>query len=136
MKRKAINLSDRWNTYKKDNFKCVICGSSDLDDLTIDHIQPVKNNGENKIENYQTLCNRCNIIKKDNPLGYTEYQKLKKMKKEIECTSLLDDETILMLCTQSELYNIRKNEKIQKNIYDQMLKMIIKGFGIKIKKIE
>ena len=47
-----------------DNSLCKICGSSKK--LQLDHILPISNGGENKIENLQILCSKCNRKKSDN----------------------------------------------------------------------
>lgn len=47
--------------FKRDNYKCVYCGSSK--DLQVDHIKSVYSGGENNINNLQTLCKRCNAGK-------------------------------------------------------------------------
>ena len=57
----------RFKVLKRDNFKCVICGTSPAVDesvaLHIDHIKPVACGGESTLENLQTLCSRCNLGK-------------------------------------------------------------------------
>ena len=53
----------RMEVFRRDDFKCKICDS--IENLCIDHIIPISKGGENKIENYQTLCKSCNSIKKD-----------------------------------------------------------------------
>ena len=62
-KRKQISPKDRWNIYKRDNFRCIVCGSTK--DITIDHIIPVCKGGTNDATNYVTLCSECNLRKKD-----------------------------------------------------------------------
>jgi hypothetical protein len=59
----------RFDVFKRDNFKCCICGASPAKDvnveLHIDHIIPWSKGGETEIDNLQTLCSRCNLGKSD-----------------------------------------------------------------------
>jgi hypothetical protein len=57
--------SIRWQVFQRDNWKCVSCGSTSDDEiiLHIDHIIPRSKGGKDHIDNYQTLCNICNIGK-------------------------------------------------------------------------
>lgn len=63
--RKVLSTKVRLAVYKRDGFKCVRCGCSDL---TIDHIIPIAKGGTNEDNNLQTLCRSCNSKKgtKDN----------------------------------------------------------------------
>jgi len=67
--RGALPLKIRWDVLKRDNYRCVKCGRSPSVDhkvrLEVDHKHPVAKNGENDIENLQTLCWECNQGKKD-----------------------------------------------------------------------
>ena len=56
--------------FNRDKNKCLKCGCNKR--LQIDHIIPIYKGGENKISNLQTLCGRCNSIKRDN---YADYRK-------------------------------------------------------------
>ena len=47
--------------FSRDNFVCVICGHDE--NLSVDHIKPVKLGGTNELENLQTLCLSCNVKK-------------------------------------------------------------------------
>lgn len=60
-----VQAGMRWYVFKRDNWKCVACGRSAEDGiiLHIDHIVPRSKGGKDEIENYQTLCNICNIGK-------------------------------------------------------------------------
>lgn len=49
--------------FAKDGNKCVYCG--DTENLTLDHIIPVNGGGKSVIENFQTLCGKCNSSKSD-----------------------------------------------------------------------
>jgi len=67
--RAALPLKIRWDVLKRDNYRCVKCGRSPSVDrkvrLEVDHKTPVAKNGQNNIENLQTLCWECNQGKKD-----------------------------------------------------------------------
>lgn len=64
MKNRNIGLSLRFEIYRRDNFKCRICGRSPAADrgvkLHIDHIIPFSQGGKNIADNLQTLCSDCN----------------------------------------------------------------------------
>jgi hypothetical protein len=53
--------------FKRDNYKCVICGLGKKDGVEIcaDHIIPLDKGGKNIVENGQTLCTKHNLIKKN-----------------------------------------------------------------------
>ena len=55
----------RWQVFQRDKWKCVSCGKSSNDGiiLHVDHIIPRSKGGMNHIDNYQTLCDICNIGK-------------------------------------------------------------------------
>lgn len=54
---------------KKYGNMCLCCKRIDVK-LTIDHIVPLKNGGQNVIENAQPLCGKCNSSKKDKHIDY------------------------------------------------------------------
>lgn len=64
---KSINEKTRLKVLKRDNYKCVYCGKSPAIHpgiiLHIDHIKPFSKDGDNSLENLQTLCNKCNLGK-------------------------------------------------------------------------
>ena len=66
---RVISDNLRYQVLKRDNFKCCACGASPAKDasveLHIDHIIPWSKGGENKIDNLQTLCSKCNLGKGD-----------------------------------------------------------------------
>jgi hypothetical protein len=53
----------RWQVFQSDNWKCVSCGRGSQDDAIphVDHIIPRSRGGKHTLDNYQTLCNVCNI---------------------------------------------------------------------------
>lgn len=59
--RKAISKKKRFEVFKRDNFTCQYCGRSAPEViLEIDHINPVKNGGDNNVMNLITSCFDCN----------------------------------------------------------------------------
>ena len=56
--RKKISEELRNNIFKRDNYKCVKCGSDE--NLVIDHIIPFSKGGVTELDNLQTLCKKCN----------------------------------------------------------------------------
>ncbi|WP_346433177.1 HNH endonuclease [Sphaerotilus microaerophilus] len=55
----------RWQVFQRDRWKCVACGRGSHDDviLHVDHILPRSRGGTDSLDNFQTLCDRCNIGK-------------------------------------------------------------------------
>lgn len=73
---KKINLNEertkmteslRYDVFKRDNFKCTICGRGSKDGvkLQVDHIKPVSKGGKTVLNNLRTLCDECNRGKRD-----------------------------------------------------------------------
>ena len=61
LRRVRVSEKLRMEIFKRDNFKCVICGATKDDDcMEIDHIVPVSEGGNNDKENLRTTCRRCN----------------------------------------------------------------------------
>ena len=57
-KRKPISKTTREEVFKRDNYCCVMCGSTK--NLEVDHEESLANGGTNHIDNLQTLCRDCN----------------------------------------------------------------------------
>ena len=57
----CADLEIRNAVFTRDNFACVICHQDE--NLSIDHIMPVRCGGTNDLENLQTLCLPCNLKK-------------------------------------------------------------------------
>lgn len=68
--RSSIPAGKRFNIFKRDNYRCKICGRSADDGITlhIDHITPVNGEGSDDETNLQTLCEECNLGKSDKPM--------------------------------------------------------------------
>lgn len=62
--RKYMDLKTRWLVLKRDDFKCKACGRNSKETiLSVDHINSIRNGGDNDLKNYQTLCRDCNLGK-------------------------------------------------------------------------
>jgi hypothetical protein len=61
IKRFRVQIKLRNEVLTRDCYKCVYCKSTD--NLSIDHIIPVSQGGNNHISNLQTLCRSCNSMK-------------------------------------------------------------------------
>ena len=55
----------RWQVFQRDHWKCVSCGRGSGDDaiIHVDHIIPRSKGGRDALDNYQTLCDSCNLGK-------------------------------------------------------------------------
>lgn len=51
----------RHNIFKRDDFKCLYCGSDR--NLTLDHVLPRSRGGGNSWNNLATCCTKCNSLK-------------------------------------------------------------------------
>jgi len=54
----------RHEVFKRDGFKCVECGKTNKETtLHVDHITPISQKGTDELDNLQTLCQACNLVK-------------------------------------------------------------------------
>ena len=59
--RGILTLKLRYQIFKRDNFKCVLCGvTAETTKLEIDHIIPISKGGKTIKSNLRTLCFNCN----------------------------------------------------------------------------
>ena len=59
--RGILTLKLRYEIFKRDNFRCVLCGATRNEDkLEIDHIIPISKGGKTIKSNLRTLCFKCN----------------------------------------------------------------------------
>lgn len=65
--RRLMTDSLRYDILVRDGFRCCICGASAADGvkLHVDHILPVSKGGKTERSNLRTLCERCNLGKRD-----------------------------------------------------------------------
>ena len=65
--RSIMSASMRYDVMKRDGFRCVLCGreASDGVKLHVDHIIPIARGGKTIKSNLRTLCEDCNLGKKD-----------------------------------------------------------------------
>jgi len=61
VKRAFIPEELRNEVFKRDEYRCLDCGSQE--NLQLDHIFPFSKGGETTKENLQTLCKTCNLKK-------------------------------------------------------------------------
>lgn len=59
--------SMRYDVLRRDGFRCQLCGASAQDGarLHVDHIFPVSKGGKTEPSNLRTLCEQCNMGKRD-----------------------------------------------------------------------
>ena len=80
---------------KRDGYKCVQCGMGRKEgvELHVDHIIPKDFGGQATIENGQTLCSRCNFLKKNlkqTESGKKMFIRMYKMAKKEKNKEILD----------------------------------------------
>ena len=65
--RQMMTQKMRYVIMKRDGFRCTICGRTAEDGikLHVDHIRPVSKGGKTVPENLRTLCEDCNLGKRD-----------------------------------------------------------------------
>jgi len=65
--RSKMTDSLRYDVMKRDRFRCVLCGATQADGvkLHVDHIRPIAKGGKTEMSNLRTLCDRCNMGKRD-----------------------------------------------------------------------
>jgi hypothetical protein len=67
VERVAISSSKRFEIFKRDDYRCQLCGAKAADGaaLHVDHRLAVAKSGSNDDDNLWTLCDRCNLGKSD-----------------------------------------------------------------------
>ena len=73
VERGKVSNAMRFSIYKRDGYRCRMCGISDrFANLEVDHIIPISKGGKSTYDNLQTLCHRCNI-QKGNSMPYKKH---------------------------------------------------------------
>ncbi|WP_313528757.1 HNH endonuclease [Anaerotignum sp.] len=72
-----MTKKERVKVYEKYNGHCAYCGKEiEIGEMQVDHIKPLRNAGENHIDNYNPACRRCNHYKRSKDLeGFRAYIK-------------------------------------------------------------
>jgi hypothetical protein len=70
--RVALSPRTRFKVFKRDDFRCQICGKSQAAGVTlhVDHRISIANGGSDELENLQTLCCECNLGKSSDSMKY------------------------------------------------------------------
>lgn len=62
---KKVKKNRNRRIFKRDGFKCVACGCSEIEKLTVDHLYPESKGGTSEEWNLATMCKDCNTKKAD-----------------------------------------------------------------------
>lgn len=98
---------------KRDGYKCVYCGRRKENgvELTVDHTTSKDKGGTNSIENGQTLCMQCNLMKKN----YSQTEAGKKYFIRLyEQAVALGDKKMIRFCKQ--IFDIYNGEEVNSHI--------------------
>jgi len=105
LKRKGISQTLRFEVFKRDHFTCQYCGQKAPDIvLCVDHINPVKEGGDNNIFNLITSCYDCNSGKGIRKL--TDRQEVQKQQEQLMLLAERKEQLVLLLQWRTELEEI------------------------------
>lgn len=79
LREKEEQKSARYSIYLRDEFKCVYCGASPIEDgikLVLDHITPYCISQDSTMYNLVTCCDKCNMVKGATPLPIEIYERV------------------------------------------------------------
>ena len=124
-KRKSLSKKLRFEVFKRDSFKCQYCGQEAPDVvLNVDHINPVKNGGDNNITNLITSCFSCNSGKSARLLSDNHI--VKKQKKSLDELQERRNQVEMIAKWREELMCVN-DLKI-----DKLCDFILKGWGYEL----
>ena len=85
VERGLISDELRFDVFRRDNYRCKICGSSSDQgvQLHVDHVVPISKGGKSDFDNLQTLCERCNIGKSNKSFTNEKSRTCKKCQGEL-----------------------------------------------------
>ena len=108
-KRTALSKKTRFEVFKRDSFTCQYCGAMAPDSvLHCGHIIPVKEGGDNSIQNLVTACAACNLGKGARKLSDTAA--VKKAKKQADEINARLEQIQMMADWQKGLQLIRNEQ--------------------------
>ena len=108
MVRKPISKKIRFEVFKRDLFTCQYCGKKAPDViLNIDHINPVKEGGENDIFNLLTSCFDCNSGKSARKLD--DNSVLVKQRNQVELVEERKQQILLLIEWKNSVSNIEED---------------------------
>lgn len=106
-------ISIKEEIFKRDNYKCVVCGRGEEDGVEIhaDHKIPLDKGGTNNVDNGQTLCSEHNFLKKN--YSQTEFGKrfIIRLYKEAKKKK---DNRIIKFC--EEIFDVYDKYKVDSHI--------------------
>jgi hypothetical protein len=73
--RAYLSAADKTKLFKSQDYKCQVCGKhaeAGARGLQADHKKPLGRGGTNKSDNWQSICNECNVAKRRSCQGCTE----------------------------------------------------------------
>jgi len=129
--RKSLSKKIRFEVFKRDNFTCQYCGRPAPDViLEVDHINPVKNGGDNNILNLITSCFDCNRGKGKRKL--TENEEVKLQMEQLKEINKKREQLEMLLKWKKELDNF-ENEQVDKieEILNKKTNKIFSEYGRK-----
>ncbi len=124
-KRKNISKKIRFEIFKRDKFTCQYCGQESPNAvLNVDHINPVKNGGDNNITNLITSCFDCNNGKRARLLS--DGHVVKKQKKSLNELQERRNQIEMMAQWREDLLDVN-DLKVNK-----LCDFILKGWNYKL----